>query len=68
MVSQNGRTGGPPLTGKEGRGQFCNAGWREFLGTALVPGLLLGITTPLECHSTTSPAEKKSLGRDNVSR
>lgn len=68
MVSQNGKTSGPLLAGEEGREEISNTGWREFLRTALVPGLLLGITTPLVCHSTTSPADKQSLGRDNVSQ
>lgn len=61
MVSQNGKTGGPLLAGKEGREEISNAGWREFLGTALVPGLLLDITTPLVCHSTTSLQISKVL-------
>lgn len=61
MVSQNGKTGGSLLAGKEGREESSNAGWREFLGTALVPGLLLDITTPLVCHSTTSLQISKVL-------
>lgn len=68
MISQNGKTAGPLLAGKEGGEEISNVRWREFLWTALVPGLLLGITTPLTCHSTTSPAGMQSLSRDNVLR
>lgn len=61
MVSQNGKTGGLLLAGKEGREEVSKARWREFLGTALVLGLPLGITAPLMYHSTTSLADKQVL-------
>lgn len=57
MVFQKGKTARPLLAGKEGGEEISNAGWREFLGTALVPGLLLGIP-PLSCV-TVQPALQK---------